>query len=185
MPHIHTELGQHDHTASAFIIRWEENDGVRTPFLLLHLHKKYNKLLQPGGHVELHETPWQAILHEIVEETGYSPSQLAILQPSVTTVRKLGRGVVHPIPVCHNTHAADEPHTHSHTDISYLFSTHQLPVGLPAEGESALLKWVTHEELNALSHEELSSITREIGEIVFEIVEQDEWLSHPITEFGA
>jgi 8-oxo-dGTP pyrophosphatase MutT (NUDIX family) len=56
MPHIHTGPGEHDHTASAVIIR-NESDG---PKVLLHLHKKLNRLLQPGGHVELHETPWQA-----------------------------------------------------------------------------------------------------------------------------
>lgn len=77
MPHIHTQPGQHDHTASAFIIR---TDGTE-PRILFHMHKKIKKLMQPGGHVELHETPWQAVVHEIEEEAGYEISQLKILQP--------------------------------------------------------------------------------------------------------
>jgi len=41
------------------------------PRIILHKHRKLNKLLQFGGHVELDETPWQAVLREIAEESGY------------------------------------------------------------------------------------------------------------------
>ena len=38
--------------------------------VLLHLHKKINQYLPPGGHVEANETPVDAVLREIKEETG-------------------------------------------------------------------------------------------------------------------
>ena len=77
MPHIHTEKGQHDHTASAFTLK---HDIKKNEFrILLHMHKKYGKLLQPGGHIELHESPWEAILHELVEETGYLAKEMKVL----------------------------------------------------------------------------------------------------------
>lgn len=36
MLHIHTQPGQHDHTVSAYIIRYINDE----PYLLLHRHKK-------------------------------------------------------------------------------------------------------------------------------------------------
>jgi len=53
MSHIHTNPGEHDQTVSAFIIRTDTAE----PELLLHVHKKLGVLLQPGGHIELNETP--------------------------------------------------------------------------------------------------------------------------------
>lgn len=53
MPHIHTEPGQHDHTASAYIVRLDEAE----PALILHRHKILGQYLQFGGHVELDENP--------------------------------------------------------------------------------------------------------------------------------
>lgn len=99
MPHIHTEPGQHDQTASAFIIRTDTPE----PAVLFHMHKKVHILLQPGGHIELHETPWQAVLHEIHEETGYELSQLTILQPQ-QRIRTLSGAVNHPMLINQNTH---------------------------------------------------------------------------------
>lgn len=46
MAHIHTNPGEHDLTASAFIVR----DDFAKPRLMLHMHKKLGVLLQPGGH---------------------------------------------------------------------------------------------------------------------------------------
>lgn len=37
--------------------------------LLVH-HKKLNKWVQPGGHIEEHEDPEQAAIREVKEETG-------------------------------------------------------------------------------------------------------------------
>src|SRR5437879_1527745 len=99
MPHIHTKPGQHDHTASAYIVRI---DG-KEPKILLHKHKKSGKYQQFGGHIELDETPWQAVLHEIKEESGYDAKQLMLLQPK-ERLKSLGDADQHPVPVCHNTH---------------------------------------------------------------------------------
>src|SRR5260221_14578866 len=49
-------------TASAVVVGPE---GV-----LLHRHKRLRKWLQPGGHIDPGEAPWQAALREVAEETG-------------------------------------------------------------------------------------------------------------------
>lgn len=49
-------------TASAFVV-FEDK-------VLLHKHKKLGYVLQPGGHVEENESPVEAVLREVKEETG-------------------------------------------------------------------------------------------------------------------
>lgn len=140
MPHIHTEPGQHDITTSAWIFK-EDSDGVR---VLVHMHRRLGKLMQTGGHVELDETPWQTISHELQEEAGYSLSELRVLQPT-NEVPVISGAVVHPTPVLSNTHMVDSGHYHS--DYCYAFVADGLPKQQPAEGESKDLRWLTIDQL--------------------------------------
>lgn len=66
MPHIHKLI---DFVVSVFIVN--ENK------VLLVQHKKYNKWLPIGGHIELDENPDQALLREIQEECGLKVKILA------------------------------------------------------------------------------------------------------------
>ena len=68
MPDIHSLI---DLTVSTDIIF--DNQA-----LLIH-HKKANKWLQVGGHVELDEDPEQTLFREITEETGLKPNQISII----------------------------------------------------------------------------------------------------------
>ncbi len=140
MPHIHTEPGQHDHTASAVVIRI---DGPE-PRVMLHRHKKHGVYMQFGGHVELDETPWQTIQHELLEESGYELQQLTLLQPK-DRIKSLPAVVLHPQPVCVNTHKFKEGHYH--TDSIYALTTTEAPAHHIAEGESADFKLMTRQEL--------------------------------------
>ena len=49
-------------TATGFVV----HDG----HIALHWHPKVKKWLPPGGHIESNEDPVQAVLREIMEETG-------------------------------------------------------------------------------------------------------------------
>jgi len=121
MPHIHTEPGQHDPTATAYII------GVfdEAPKALVHMHRKLHMLLPVGGHVELDENPRQAVAHEIEEESGYTLDELTILQP-ISRLKPIPNIIVHPYPVVINTHQIAGL-DHYHTDTIYAFLAHSLP----------------------------------------------------------
>jgi 8-oxo-dGTP pyrophosphatase MutT (NUDIX family) len=144
MPHIHTEPGQHDLTTTAFIIRMI--DG--TPHGLVHKHRKLGLLLPVGGHVELDETPWAAVLHEIAEESGFTPEQLKVLQPK-ERIRQMDGVKIHPVPLFLQTHQFKQGDGHSHTDVGFLFLTEQAPANTPHEGETAELLWLINDEIQA------------------------------------
>ena len=59
--------------------------------------------MQIGGHIELDETPWQSMAHELGDETGYQLPELTLLQP-FDTVPSIGDAIVHPVPFLVNTH---------------------------------------------------------------------------------
>lgn len=175
MPHIHTKPGQHDLTASALIFRIDTDQ----PKLLLHMHKKVGKLMQPGGHVELNENPWQGVLHEIEEETGFARSQLSILQPE-WAIEQLTGATVLPTQFCTNTHSIDDSEGHYHTDIAYAFTVQSNPAGQPGEGESTDLRWVTYDELKALQDQEIAINIREIAIRAFEVC-VGKWVAKPVS----
>ena len=189
MPHINTAPGQHDHTASAYIFKIHPYDdhfqktGSLKPLMLLHMHKKLKKLLQPGGHIELNETPWQTMKHELLEETGYDLSQLSIMQPLETVPTLANKdSILHPVPYVYNTHKVTDEHFH--TDIGYLFVTQEFPNHEVGEGESTDLRWVTQEELNAFTPDEISSGVKDIGNAAFAAVDnQEHWWGRSTDDF--
>lgn len=144
MPHIHTGPGQHDMTVSAYIIRQRE-DGAW--LCLMHMHRKIDKLMQIGGHIELQETPWQAVAHEVLEESGYSLDELMILQFTADRVEESGN-VTHPVPFSVNTHLVGGlENEHYHSDMCFGFEAHAKPNATVSENESTKLRWLTLQEL--------------------------------------
>lgn len=164
MPHIHTESGQHDITASAWIVREDADE----PRVLVHMHRKLGKLMQVGGHIEIDETPWQTLAHEIPEESGFMLRQLQILQPQ-PSIPTFAGATVHPLPVVSNTHMVSD--THYHSDYGYAFVVDGDPEGEPADGESQDLRWLTIGEMgsaavNGLALQDVVDIYRYVVEVI-------------------
>jgi 8-oxo-dGTP pyrophosphatase MutT (NUDIX family) len=180
MPHIHTQPGQHDHTASAYIIRIDLGE----PKLLLHKHKKRGLYQQFGGHIELHENPWQAVTHEAEEESGYTMDQLKILQPH-DRIRsgKQGQGTEHPVAVSHNTHSFDNTKTHYHSDIGYAFVTEQEPAKSVSDGESNDFMLLTRQELVDFPSDKVSGGIKVTGFFIFDVC-LPKWEAVDPTEFS-
>lgn len=160
MPHIHTEPGQHDLTVSAYIVRMD----LPEPAIILHKHRKLNKWLQFGGHVEPHENPWQAVQREIREESGYELSQLKLLQPNFKRPELHG-AISHPWPVSINTHKFGDL-DHYHTDIAYALTTAEDPTGTVTNDESQAFRTFTHTELLALGPDEIPEDVRGIALVI-------------------
>ncbi len=88
---------------------------------VLHLHKRAGIWLQPGGHVEPGETPWDAALRETSEETG-----LPVRHPQA------GPELIHL-----DAHPAGQ---HLHLDLRYLLFSDDVDPS-PAAGESQQVRW--------------------------------------------
>jgi 8-oxo-dGTP pyrophosphatase MutT (NUDIX family) len=156
MPHIHTEPGQHDMTVSAYIVRKRE-DGEW--LCLVHMHRKIDMLMQVGGHIELDQTPWQAMAAELHAEAGYSLNDVRLLQWTLPPT--ISRAITHPQPLLMNTHTAGEGHFHS--DTCYGFVAQNEPPHTTADGESDDLRWVSLKELQVLADQ--GEALRDVAEI--------------------
>lgn len=113
-------------TASAIVVS-DAGDKVA-----LHLHKRLNMWLQPGGHIDAGETPADAALREAFEETG------------LPVRHQLDGGVLFHIDV----HPGPKGHTHH--DLRYLVRAPEVPFH-PGEGESPEVRWCTWDEAFAIA----------------------------------
>lgn len=118
------QAGPRHVTASAVIV------GPRGT--VLHLHKRLRQWMQPGGHVDPGEAPWEAALRESEEETG-----LTLSHPAG------GPRLIH-------VDVHDAAKGHEHFDLRYLLVAGADDPNPPA-GESPHVRWVDWEEAAALA----------------------------------
>jgi len=96
--------------------------------VVLHRHRRLGIWLQPGGHIDVGETPWDAAWREAGEETGL-PVHPAPLDP-VRRRPPLLHVDVHP-----------GPRGHTHLDLRYLFGADPVDPA-PPPGESPEVHWL-------------------------------------------
>jgi 8-oxo-dGTP pyrophosphatase MutT (NUDIX family) len=116
------EAGPRHVTASAVVV------GTRGT--VLHLHKRLEKWMQPGGHVDPGEAPWEAARRESGEETG-----LVVSHPAG------GPRLIHV-----DVHEAAEGHVHF--DLRYLLLAEDAEP-CPGVGESPDVLWFAWDEAEA------------------------------------
>jgi 8-oxo-dGTP pyrophosphatase MutT (NUDIX family) len=107
------------------------------PLVLVHQHKRYPVVIQPGGHVDPGEHPWEAVLRELGEEAGIVPEQLQVLS-AVEFTPGPGR---FPAPVGLDVHEVSQGATH--TDLIFAFVIDGPPRAQPQTGESSQLLWLS------------------------------------------
>jgi 8-oxo-dGTP pyrophosphatase MutT (NUDIX family) len=103
---------------------------------VLHLHKRLHRWMQPGGHIDPGEAPWEAALRESEEETG-----LATRHPDG------GPRLIHL-----DVHEAAAGHTH--LDLRYLLLAPAEDPS-PPPGESPEARWYEWDEALALADDAL------------------------------
>lgn len=122
LPHPFDESADPMHvTASAIVADGEGH-------VVLHLHRRLGKWLQPGGHVDHGEHPEDAVLREVLEEAG-------LVAVHHRTPRELLHVDVH-----------DGGRGHLHLDLRYLLLAPAGTALRPAPGESREIAWFTYEE---------------------------------------
>jgi 8-oxo-dGTP pyrophosphatase MutT (NUDIX family) len=109
--------------------------------VVLHLHKRLSMWLQPGGHIDDGEEPWEAALREAREETGL-PIVGADTPPELMHVD------VHP-----------GPRGHTHLDLRYHFTSPPVDPAPPA-GESPEVRWFSWPQAIAMAEPGLEGVLR-------------------------
>ena len=115
--------------------------------VLLLFHNKLQKWMYPGGHVEENETPYEAVLRETKEETGYNVS---IIGAKPLGLKKNKEAVEMPMPEM--VLYEDVPYKtgrHMHFDFVYL-GIAKGKRGRLAKGESTKFMWVTEKDIAGL-----------------------------------
>jgi 8-oxo-dGTP pyrophosphatase MutT (NUDIX family) len=114
--------------------------------VLLHRHKRLGIWLQPGGHIEPGETPWDAARRETCEETGLS----------VDFSERDGAGRP---PLLH-VDVHDGGRGHTHLDLRYLLEAKGDDTPAPEPGESQDVRWFSWEEAFAVVDPGLGGLLR-------------------------
>ena len=120
LDHLDRPFDEHadlTHVTASGIVR--SDAGV-----LLHRHKRLGLWLQPGGHIDPGETPPQAALREVTEETGLDAAH-------VTDPPRIVHVDVHP-----------GGRGHTHLDVRYLLQAPAVPPRPPTD-ESQDVAWFT------------------------------------------
>lgn len=138
MPHIHTTSGQIDFVAEVFCVYQD--------VVLLRLHEKYGMWLPPGGHIELHETPEEAAVREVKEETGLDVKLWRELSGRAEQRGDFFEGYQELIvPANMNVHLVSPGHRH--ISLVYFGTVETNAVVQPNTHERAECRWMTREEI--------------------------------------
>lgn len=132
------------------------NDFVATGFvrnetqdkLLLIYHKKLEKWLPPGGHLEENELPHEGAIREVLEETGIR-AQVLDLSPDLVLPVEQERKVPAPAFILHERIPASRKDVeHMHVDFIYLMEAEESAVTIQ-EAEVSSAKWLSKAEILA------------------------------------
>jgi 8-oxo-dGTP pyrophosphatase MutT (NUDIX family) len=124
-------------TGSAFVV------GPRGIVLLRH--RRLGIWVQPGGHVDPGETPWDGALREALEETGLPGLRLLGDSPELAhvDVHDGGRG-------------------HTHLDLRYLLTADDVDPTPPA-GESQEIGWFSWDAAPGIAEPAMTPVLRALA----------------------
>lgn len=118
---------------------------------LLHLHKKLDKWLPVGGHIDRDELPEEAAVREAKEESGLD---VELLSMDKSIDYGDAKQLIRPAHII----LEDINEFHQHIDLIY-FSKIDTDELNPSEGESGEIKWFTADEVSKLDKIHKNTIT--------------------------
>ena len=139
MPHIHTGDGEFDFTVAGYIVYQDKT--------LLIKHKYLPIWTAPAGHIEVNQTPIEALYTEIREEAGIAEEHLTLLQtqPRPASFTRNPEATELPLPFDLEYHPIID--NHRHINLSYVLISDTNHVE-PQAGESHTFKWFSTDELH-------------------------------------
>ena len=108
--------------------------------VVLHLHKRLQIWLQPGGHIDIGETPWDAARRETREETGLDAD----------FAEHVAGRVPEPVPELVHVDVHPGPRGHTHLDMRYVLVAPDVDP-TPPPGESQDVRWFSWDEATAVA----------------------------------
>jgi 8-oxo-dGTP pyrophosphatase MutT (NUDIX family) len=118
--------------------------------ILLHRHKRLGLWLQPGGHLEPGESPWDAAIREAREETGLDVCWLP------------GVGAGQAPPLAH-VDVHDGGRGHTHLDLRYRLRVDGVDYPQPPPGESQDVQWFSWPEAIEVADPGLAGLLRRLA----------------------
>ncbi len=147
MGHVHP---LYDVTVGGFI----EHDKR----LLLLFHKKLEKWMNVGGHVELDEDPVMALWREVYEETGLLQKDLFLVEPHKERPNEhYTEAKMLPMPFDFTVYFAGRSKKHRHIDLAYMMKSSTDNITFNPR-ESTGFKWFTLEELKTVRDDMFSNV---------------------------
>ncbi len=150
MPHIHTGTGELDFTVCGYIVHDNKT--------LLIKHKYLPIWTPPAGHIEVDQTPIEALYNEIHEEAGIPASSLTLIPTQKYDPSFVRTPTAEELPLPFDFEVHDIVDGHRHINVSYVLVSATNHVE-PGEGESNTFKWFTVDELRAFKDTNKSIIS--------------------------
>lgn len=150
MGHINTGYKENDITVSFFLVITNGNNVTQ---VVAHKHKKMNKIIQFGGHIEKNENVTIALLREIEEEIGVKKEHISIYQP-LDTPNNLGHSIINPVPFSVSTHPIGPEHFH--TDLSYVVAVSEGVIDIDkidGANESKDIRYINIDNIDSIDDE--------------------------------
>lgn len=121
----------------------------RTKLLMIH-HKKLNKWLPPGGHLEENEIPHEGAIREVFEETGVKAEPVIFDEPDMNLGGKTDIQIPRPYALLYQRIPESSKDTeHIHLDMVYMLEADDTLTTEAQLSEVHAARWHTKDEILA------------------------------------
>ena len=119
----------------------------RTKLLVIH-HRKLNRWMPPGGHLEPNELPHEGAIREVFEETGISARLAENSGPDFGLAGIVDVQIPRPLALQYQLiPAGSEGSEHIHLDLVYHLTADEETVAVPQLSEVNAVRWMTKDEI--------------------------------------